>query len=170
MKNRFICLLALVVCIFALTSCGEVIDEVETADDVAVVDNVETETANETEAINETETTDEADEAGEVAPVEYIRITPQEALEMMERENVVVLDVRSLEEFEQGHIPGAVLLPDTDVRENASSVIPDKTQIILVYCRSGRRSEGAARVLIELGYTRVYDFGGIADWVGEIVT
>lgn len=160
MKKNFVGLIVLFSLVFALTSCG-VDDEVE------IVDNVEAETVDEIETINEVETVDEVDE---VVPVEYIRISPQDALEMMENEDVTVLDVRSPEEFEQGHIPGAVLLPDSEVRENALGVMPDKDQVILVYCRSGRRSEGAARALIDLGYTRVYDFGGIIDWVGEIVS
>ena len=102
--------------------------------------------------------------------VEYIKITPQEAQKMMQSDDVIILDVRTQEEFEAGHIPNAVLLPDFEVQENAKYVIPDKEQIILVYCLRGIRSENASRALIEMGYTRIYDFGGIMDWDGEIVT
>jgi len=108
--------------------------------------------------------------ANEETPLvaEYRRITPQEAMTMMSGD-VIILDVRTQEEFDSGHIKNAILLPDFDVREKAESVISDKNQTILVYCRSGRRSEAASRELVDLGYTRVYDFGGINDWTGEVV-
>jgi len=100
---------------------------------------------------------------------EYIRISPQEAQEILS-ENVIILDVRNQGEYDLGHIRNAILLPHTEIRERAESVIPDKDQIILVYCRAGSRSEFAARELIDMGYTQVFDFGGIADWTGEIIT
>lgn len=101
---------------------------------------------------------------------EYHKITGQEAKKMMdENEEEIILDVRSLEEYNEGHIEGAVLLPDYEVKEKAEAVLEDKDQVILVYCRSGRRSEGAARELAQMGYTKVYDFGGIMDWKGEVV-
>ena len=100
--------------------------------------------------------------------VSYCKITPEEAEEMMSGA-VVILDVRTQDEFDEGHIENAVLLPYDEIAEKAESVLTDKKQIILIYCRAGRRSEIAARELIELGYKRVYDFGGIIDWPGEIV-
>lgn len=100
--------------------------------------------------------------------VEYKKITPTEAMEMM-NDDVVILDVRTQAEFDEGHIPNAVLLPDTEITQRAEEVLPDKEQTILVYCRSGRRSALAAKALLDLGYTDVYDFGGILDWTGEIV-
>ena len=99
---------------------------------------------------------------------EYIRITPQEALKMMS-DDVIVLDVRTQAEFDEGHIMNAVLLPDFEIAQRAESVLTDKDQTILVYCRAGRRSEASSRLLIEMGYTKVYDFGGIQSWTGEIV-
>lgn len=99
---------------------------------------------------------------------EYRKIASKEAMDMM-GEDVVVLDVRTQAEFDEGHIPNAVLLPGTEIMQRAEEVLPDKEQTILVYCRSGRRSEMAAKELIQLGYTNVYDFGGILDWNGEIV-
>jgi rhodanese-related sulfurtransferase len=99
---------------------------------------------------------------------EYKKITPRQAQGMI-IDGAVILDVRTQEEFEGGHIEGAVLLPGGEVGERAKEVLPDKNQTILVYCRSGRRSELAARELISMGYTNVYDFGGIIDWPGEIV-
>jgi len=94
-------------------------------------------------------------------------ISSQEAQGMM-NENAIVLDVRNPEEFQSGHIPGAILLPHNLIREQARYLLPDYNQTILIYCRSGNRSNMAALVLTELGYTAVYDFGGIVDWHGEI--
>jgi len=101
--------------------------------------------------------------------VEYIKITSAEAEEMMS-DDVIILDVRRPNEFAEGHIPNAVLLPSGELWENATTVLPDKNQVILVYCRAGGRSSVAAQELILLGFTRVYDFGGILDWHGDIVT
>ena len=98
----------------------------------------------------------------------YIKITAQEAQEMM-GEDVIILDVRTQAEFAEGHIPNALLLPDNEIKQRAEELLPDKEQTILVYCRSGRRSELAAKELIQLGYTNVYDFGGILDWTGDVV-
>jgi rhodanese-related sulfurtransferase len=103
-------------------------------------------------------------------PAEYKKITPEEALEMMEDEGVIILDVRTQEEYDTGYIEGAVLLPDYEIGEKIEELIPDKDTEILIYCRSGRRSENAAKELLEMGYTNVYDFGGIeTDWTGEVV-
>ena len=98
----------------------------------------------------------------------YIKITAQETQEMM-GEDVIILDVRTQAEFAEGHIPNALLLPDNEIKQRAEELLPDKEQTILVYCRSGRRSELAAKELIQLGYTNVYDFGGILDWTGDVV-
>lgn len=102
--------------------------------------------------------------------VEYKKISGNEASDMM-TEDVVVLDVRSKDEFAEGHIKNAVLLPyDEITADTASEKLPDKNKTVLLYCRTGRRSEIAAKTLIELGYTNVYDFGGITtDWTGEVV-
>ena len=103
---------------------------------------------------------------------EYKKITPQEAQKMIETassEKLLILDVRTKEEFDSGHIKDAILLPYDEIKEKAQGVITDKNQTILVYCRTGRRSAIAAKDLIELGYTNVIDFGGIVDWTGEIV-
>ena len=99
----------------------------------------------------------------------YMNITAQEAKVIMESsEGYVILDVRTQEEFDQGHIPGAILIPDTEVAERAEEVLTDKDQLILVYCRSGRRSKLAAADLVELGYTNIKEFGGILDWPYEV--
>ena len=99
----------------------------------------------------------------------YQRISPGEANEIMLSEvDYIILDVRTEEEYAQGHVPGAVLLPDYEIETRAEEVLPNKDQLILVYCRSGRRSKAAAEALIELGYTNVKDFGGIIDWEYDI--
>lgn len=99
----------------------------------------------------------------------YQKITAAEAKEMMTEEGVIILDVRTREEYEQGHIEQAVLLPYDEIEELFDELLPDKEAKILVYCRSGNRSQTAAKSLLELGYTNVYDFGGIIDWPDELV-
>ena len=99
----------------------------------------------------------------------YLNITVEEAKEIMDsREDYVILDVRTREEYHQGHIPGAVLIPNTEIEAQAEALLTDKNQLILVYCRSGRRSKLAAEILVELGYTNIYEFGGILDWPYEV--
>ena len=100
--------------------------------------------------------------------VEYIKIAPQEAQDMMAGD-AIILDVRTQEEYDEGHIKNAVLIPDYEIAARAEREITDKEQIILVYCRTGKRSASAARQLIAMGYQKVFDFGGIVDWPGEIV-
>ena len=95
---------------------------------------------------------------------EYKKITPEQAKEMMDGEDVIVLDVRTPEEYRQEHIEGALLLPNYDLENLAESKLPDKDAKIHIYCRSGSRSRSASKVLIDMGYTMVYDFGGINDW------
>lgn len=99
---------------------------------------------------------------------EYKKITPTEAMEMM-GDDAIILDVRTKAEFDEGHIPSALLIPETEITQKAEELLPDMDQTILIYCRSGRRSALAAKELIQLGYTNVYDFGGILDWSGEVV-
>ncbi len=101
----------------------------------------------------------------------YQKITAAEAYGMMEgSDDYILLDVRTLEEFEPAHIKGAMLLPVTEIQDKASEQLGDKDAIILVYCRSGNRSAQAAKQLLDMGYTRVYDFGGIIDWPYETVS
>ena len=101
----------------------------------------------------------------------YEQITPAEAKDLIDSEHdYVILDVRTPEEFAAGHIAGAILLPDYEIGEKAESVLTDKDQLILVYCRSGRRSKNAASELATLGYTNIKEFGGINDWKYGTVT
>ena len=99
----------------------------------------------------------------------YQQITQEEAKEMMDTQEVVILDVRDQDEFDAGHIPGAVLLPvGTITEDTAAAVIDDLDTVVLVYCRSGNRSKTASQALADLGYTNVYEFGGINSWPYEI--
>ena len=99
----------------------------------------------------------------------YHQITQEEAKDMMDAGDVVVLDVREQSEFDAGHIPGAVLLPvGTITKDTAAAVIPEPDTVVLVYCRSGNRSKTASRALVKLGYTNIYEFGGINDWPYDV--
>ena len=99
----------------------------------------------------------------------YVNITAEEAKEIMDsEEGYIILDVRTREEYDQGHIPGAIVIPHEEIAEKAEEVLTDKDQLILVYCRSGRRSKIAAEALVELGYTNIKEFGGIIDWPYEV--
>lgn len=100
----------------------------------------------------------------------YIEITQSEAKEMIDsEEELVILDVRTDEEFMEGHIKDAVLLPVGEIPDRAEEMLPDKDKKILVYCHSGRRSKVASYELAELGYTNVFEFGGIIDWTYDII-
>lgn len=103
--------------------------------------------------------------------VSYRQITMNEAITMMEEESgYLILDVRTKEEFVAGHIPGAVNIPNEAIGTAEISELPDKNQLILVYCRSGNRSKQASEKLTALGYTAIVEFGGINSWPGETVT
>ena len=99
----------------------------------------------------------------------YVNITAEEAKQIMDsEEGYIILDVRTQEEYDQGHIPGAIVISHDEIEEKAEEVLTDKKQLILVYCRSGRRSKLAAEALAELGYTNIKEFGGIIDWPYEV--
>ena len=99
----------------------------------------------------------------------YQQITQEAAKEMMDTQEVLVLDVREQHEYDSGHIPGAVLLPvGTITKDTAATVIDDLDTVVLVYCRSGNRSKTASQALVDLGYTNIYEFGGINTWPYEI--
>lgn len=101
----------------------------------------------------------------------YTKISAEEAKKMMnENEDIIILDVRTKEEYQESHIEGAILIPDNEITEKAESILTDKSATILVYCRSGRRSANASKELSELGFTNIYDFGGINDWTYDVVT
>ena len=99
----------------------------------------------------------------------YMNITAEEAKTIMDiEEDYIILDTRTREEYDQGHIPGAIQISHDEITEKAEEVLTDKNQLILVYCRSGRRSKIAAEALVELGYTNIKEFGGIIDWPYEV--
>ena len=103
--------------------------------------------------------------SAEEAPITYTSIPASEAKALMDSENgYIILDVRTEKEFADGHIPDAVLIPDYEIAERAENELTDKKQLILVYCRSGRRSKNAAEKLVEMGYSNVKEFGGIIEW------
>lgn len=102
---------------------------------------------------------------------EYHKLTPAEAKERLDSgDTLILLDVRTQSEFDEGHIPGAVCLPNEDIGSEMPDSLPDKDAEILLYCRSGRRSKEAAEKLVDMGYTAVYDFGGIIDWPYDTTT
>lgn len=97
-----------------------------------------------------------------------MNITAEDAKKIMDsQEGYIILDVRAQAEYDEGHIPGAIVIPHTEIEDRAEEELPDKGQLILVYCRSGRRSKIAAEALVELGYTNIREFGGILDWPYE---
>lgn len=113
-----------------------------------------------------TQTKPETEPTGEAV---YVNITAQEAKALMGSESgYIILDTRTQEEYDQGHIPSAILIPHDQIQKQAPQVLTDKNQLILVYCRSGRRSKLAAEELVKLGYTNIREFGGILDWPYEV--
>ncbi len=107
----------------------------------------------------------------EAAAGSFAMVSQEEAQELMEtEEGYIILDVRTQEEFAEGHIPGAVCVPNEEIGTDPVEELPDKDQLILVYCRSGNRSKQAAQKLAAQGYTNIVEFGGINTWPGEVVT
>jgi len=101
----------------------------------------------------------------------YKQISQDEAMRMMQEESgYLIVDVRRADEFSEGHIPGAINVPNETIADEAGTALPDKDQMLLIYCRSGNRSREASQKLADLGYTNVYEFGGISTWEGDIVT
>ena len=101
----------------------------------------------------------------------YMQIDQETAKLMMELDDGhVIVDVRRQDEYDAGHIPGAILIPNESITDSQPEELPDLNQVILVYCRTGRRSKEASQKLYDIGYTNVYEFGGIVDWTGDVVT
>ncbi len=99
----------------------------------------------------------------------YVNITAAQAKEIMDtQEGYIILDTRAQSEYDEGHIPGAIVIPHDEILEKAESVLTDKDQLILVYCRSGRRSKLASEDVVKLGYTNIKEFGSIIDWPYEV--
>ncbi len=109
-----------------------------------------------------------ASEKGNKNDMTYKEISMSEAVSLMENEEgYIILDVRRADEFAAGHIPGAINVPNESIGNSEIPELPDKSRMILVYCRSGRRSKEASEKLVLLGYTNIVEFGGILDWTGE---
>ena len=105
------------------------------------------------------------------AAATYQQITQKKAKEMMQAEDGhIIVDVRRQDEYDSGHIPDAILIPNESIGTEQPKELPDLDQVILIYCRSGRRSKEASQKLADMGYTNIYEFGGIIDWTGEVVT
>ena len=100
----------------------------------------------------------------------YHQIDGQSALDMMNNEtDYIIIDVRTESEYQQGHIKNAINIPNESIDESVSEILTNKNQLLLVYCRSGNRSKQASEKLAKLGYSNIYEFGGISDFPGEIV-
>lgn len=107
----------------------------------------------------------------DVQEAQYSQISQEEAMEMMDEvSGYLIVDVRRPDEYAEGHIPGAVNVPNEEILDEMPEALPDKDQMLFIYCRTGRRSKEAAVKLADIGYTNIYEFGGIVDWKGEIVT
>ena len=116
-------------------------------------------------------TNKEQTEATQVNIGTYYQISQDEAKRIMDEESdCIIVDAREQSEYDQGHIKGAIVIPYTEIEQKAEELLPNKTQLILVYCRSGRRSKNAANELATLGYTNIKEFGGINDWKYGTVT
>lgn len=114
---------------------------------------------------------DSATSDSEKSKMSYKQIDQETAKEMMSRDDGhVIVDVRTQDEYDTGHIPGAILIPNESIGNVQPEELPDLNQVILIYCRSGNRSKQAAQKLADIGYTEIYEFGGIIDWDGEIIT
>lgn len=119
---------------------------------------------------NDNRTKENITENSTVNSLGYEQISGEEAKKIMDSETgYIIIDARTQEEFDEGHIENAILIPEYEISERAEKELTDKNQLILVYCRSGRRSKIAAQALVELGYTNVKEFGGIIDWKYEVV-
>ena len=145
--KKILCIISAILCIF-LTACGD-------ATSIGIIGGADGPTS----II--------IAEKGEKAM--YQQITAEEAKKIMDSgEEHIILDTREQDEFDEGHIPGAILIPYTEIENKAEEMLPDKDAQILVYCRSGRRSKIASESLSKLGYTNVKEFGGIIDWDYEV--
>ncbi|SEK89457.1 rhodanese-like domain-containing protein [Ruminococcus albus] len=99
----------------------------------------------------------------------YTQISQEEAKKMMEaNDSHIIVDVRRQDEYDEGHIPNAICIPNENITDTQPAELSDLDQVILVYCRSGRRSKEASQKLFDMGYTHVYEFGGIIDWTGDV--
>lgn len=114
-------------------------------------------------------TSKDSSDEGKSGEGHMISVSAEKAKKMMDSSSdFIILDVRRQDEYDSGHVKGAILIPDYEITSKAESILTDKNQEIFVYCRSGRRSKLAAKELVKLGYTNIVEFGGIIDWPYEI--
>ena len=145
----------IVLFVFSFSACGLAANKTEES-------KKEKKESRMTESKKDSNITIQADENNE--------ITATKAKEIIDTvENVIILDVRTQEEFKQSRIPNSILIPNYEIASRAEKELPDKNAIILIYCRSGNRSASATKEMRAMGYTRVYDFGGIIDWPYETI-
>ncbi len=157
----------IILALLAACGCGE--DEPAADASAQAGQAGETEPAA-TQAEQPADSSAQSTDASAHSPATYKQISQDEAKRMMELDDGhVVVDVRRPDEYAQGHIPGAILIPNEHIINTPPSQLPDPEQIILIYCRTGRRSKEASQKLADMGYTNVYEFGGIYDWTGEVV-
>lgn len=160
MKKKIVTILFTTLVLLTFSACSK-----------STTDTSSTTDTNTTTAINGASTTTTSENTTQADTLTHQTISAVTAKEMIDKDNsIIILDVRTKDEFDEGHIKNALLLPDTEVEDKAQELLPDKDATILIYCRSGRRSALSATKLDELGYTNVYDFGGIIDWPYDIVT
>ena len=151
MKRRYLAL-GMLTLVMVLTGCGA-----KTKSDVTIIGGADGPTSIFLASKNDKDS--------------YTQIDQETAKLMMDLDDGhVIVDVRRQDEYDEGHIPGAICIPNESITDFMPSELPDLEQVILVYCRSGRRSKEAAQKLFDMGYTNVFEFGGIIDWTGEIVT
>ena len=151
MRKRYFAL-AMLMLIAVVTGCGS-----KTESDVTIIGGADGPTSIFLASKNEKDS--------------YTQIDQETAKLMMDLEDGhIIVDVRRQDEFDEGHIPGAICIPNESIIDTQPEELPDLDQIILVYCRSGRRSKEASQKLFDMGYTNVFEFGGIIDWTGEVVT
>lgn len=154
-----------------MVGCTSPVEEDTGQDQVSQEENIEESTDEVSQEINKDDTSDEMEDTQDedvVAVAEYRKITAEEAKEMMVEGNLIV-DVRTQEEYDSGHIEGAILVPLNILMLEDFNALLDKEQVILVYCRSGNRSRTASQILVDAGYTGVYDFGGVNTWPDDLV-
>lgn len=164
MKKRLAGIITAGVIAGTLTACAAAGRQNETKEARLAPEGMEAEQSMPEEESGQTEQED-------AVRAEYHKISAEDAKERMDSgDDIIILDVRTKEEYEESHIPGAVLIPNETIGIGKPELLPDTDREILVYCRSGRRSAQAAKKLVEAGYTQIYDFGGIIDWPYETVS
>ncbi len=160
-------ILIMLATILAVSCSSETTETTDTITSTKISDTIPVTASAETSAVDSTSSPITTAPVTEERPT-FRKIDPEEAKSMIDQGNVIIVDVRRSDEFEEGHIPGAILVPNETILTEAAAKLPDKTSVLLIYCRSGRRSAEAAEKLLSLGYVHVYDFGGILDWPYDI--